>query len=253
MRSQPTCATPPPWERRHERGVCSRAPRRGGRPIGSLRRRVVGEHRGDLPGDGGCKTRRRSRGSSSPTATRANSFTRSAATTPGAGDRPDSYYGISKLFGEALGRLYADRYGMQIACLRGSAPVAMSPRIRGCSAPGSALAMRPASRGGLPHGATTRLCRRIRNLSQYPALVGSRACGGARIRAEGRRGALCGGGCSSRTGARTLAALMNRKGAGGRTSNLAIDDCRSARLTEGRTSGIKPGGPRLCRGEGWSL
>ena len=32
---------------------------------------------------------------------------------------------------------------------------------------------------------------------------------------------------------------MNRKGAGGRTSNLAIDDCRSARLTEGRTSGIK--------------
>ena len=49
----------------------------------------------------------------------ANGFApRSAAATPGAGDRPDSYYGISKLFGEALGRLYADRYGMQIACLR---------------------------------------------------------------------------------------------------------------------------------------
>jgi uronate dehydrogenase len=42
---------------------------------------------------------------------------RSAAGPPG-GDRPDSFYGVSKLFGEALGRLYADRYGMRIACLR---------------------------------------------------------------------------------------------------------------------------------------
>jgi len=37
---------------------------------------------------------------------------------PGAGDRPDSYYGASKVFGEALGRLYADQYGMRVACLR---------------------------------------------------------------------------------------------------------------------------------------
>jgi uronate dehydrogenase len=43
---------------------------------------------------------------------------RSAPTTPGCGDRPDSYYGVSKLFGETLSRLYSDRYGMQIACLR---------------------------------------------------------------------------------------------------------------------------------------
>jgi uronate dehydrogenase len=34
------------------------------------------------------------------------------------GDRPDSYYGVSKLFGEALGRLYADRYGLRVACIR---------------------------------------------------------------------------------------------------------------------------------------
>lgn len=32
--------------------------------------------------------------------------------------RPDSAYGISKVFGVALGRLYADRYGMDVVCLR---------------------------------------------------------------------------------------------------------------------------------------
>jgi uronate dehydrogenase len=32
--------------------------------------------------------------------------------------RPDSRYGVSKVFGEALGRLYADKYGISVACLR---------------------------------------------------------------------------------------------------------------------------------------
>lgn len=32
--------------------------------------------------------------------------------------RPDSLYGVSKVFGEALGRLYADRYLMDVICLR---------------------------------------------------------------------------------------------------------------------------------------
>jgi len=32
--------------------------------------------------------------------------------------KPDSYYGVSKAFGEALGRLYAERYSMQVICLR---------------------------------------------------------------------------------------------------------------------------------------
>ncbi len=32
--------------------------------------------------------------------------------------RPDSHYGAAKVFGEALGRLYADKYGMSVACLR---------------------------------------------------------------------------------------------------------------------------------------
>jgi uronate dehydrogenase len=32
--------------------------------------------------------------------------------------RPDTLYGVSKVFGEALGRYYADRYAMKVACLR---------------------------------------------------------------------------------------------------------------------------------------
>ena len=32
--------------------------------------------------------------------------------------RPDTYYGVSKVFGEALGSFYADRHGLEIACVR---------------------------------------------------------------------------------------------------------------------------------------
>ncbi|PZS26539.1 MAG: NAD-dependent dehydratase [Pseudonocardiales bacterium] len=32
--------------------------------------------------------------------------------------RPDTFYGVSKVFGEALGRLYVDRYGLEVVCLR---------------------------------------------------------------------------------------------------------------------------------------
>jgi len=32
--------------------------------------------------------------------------------------RPDSIYGVSKVFGEAIGRLYADKHGMEVVCLR---------------------------------------------------------------------------------------------------------------------------------------
>jgi uronate dehydrogenase len=32
--------------------------------------------------------------------------------------RPDTLYGVSKVFGEALGRYYVDRYGLAVACLR---------------------------------------------------------------------------------------------------------------------------------------
>jgi uronate dehydrogenase len=32
--------------------------------------------------------------------------------------RPDTFYGVSKAFGEALGRLYADKHGLEVVCLR---------------------------------------------------------------------------------------------------------------------------------------
>lgn len=32
--------------------------------------------------------------------------------------RPDGYYGLSKVFGEGLGRLYHDRFGMDVVCIR---------------------------------------------------------------------------------------------------------------------------------------
>lgn len=32
--------------------------------------------------------------------------------------RPDTLYGVSKVFGEALSRYYVERYGMRVACLR---------------------------------------------------------------------------------------------------------------------------------------
>ena len=32
--------------------------------------------------------------------------------------RPDTFYGVSKVVGEVLGRLYADKYGLEVVCLR---------------------------------------------------------------------------------------------------------------------------------------
>lgn len=51
-----------------------------------------------------------------------NHATGFTAVTPGlpadTAPRPDTLYGVSKIFGEALGRYYADRYGIRVACLR---------------------------------------------------------------------------------------------------------------------------------------
>lgn len=45
-------------------------------------------------------------------------YRREEVLDPGVLPRPDSRYGVSKVFGEALGRLYADKYGLSVACLR---------------------------------------------------------------------------------------------------------------------------------------
>jgi uronate dehydrogenase len=45
-------------------------------------------------------------------------YPRGATLGPDDPVRPDSFYGVSKVFGEALGRLYAEKYGLQVVCLR---------------------------------------------------------------------------------------------------------------------------------------
>ena len=48
--------------------------------------------------------------------------------------RPDSRYGVSKAYGEALGRMYADKYGLEVACLRiGSFRAPMASCFSFCS------------------------------------------------------------------------------------------------------------------------
>lgn len=39
-------------------------------------------------------------------------------TTPEMPERPDSFYGASKAFGEDLGRYYVDQFGLEVVCLR---------------------------------------------------------------------------------------------------------------------------------------
>ncbi len=43
---------------------------------------------------------------------------RSRTLKPDAQNRPDTRYGLSKAFGEDLGRLYADKHGLEVVCLR---------------------------------------------------------------------------------------------------------------------------------------
>jgi uronate dehydrogenase len=43
---------------------------------------------------------------------------RTAPATVDVPPRPDTYYGVSKVFGEALGRLMVDRFDMEVVCLR---------------------------------------------------------------------------------------------------------------------------------------
>ena len=38
--------------------------------------------------------------------------------TPEEPVKPDTYYGVSKVFGEALGSLYHDKFGLRVACIR---------------------------------------------------------------------------------------------------------------------------------------
>jgi NAD+ dependent glucose-6-phosphate dehydrogenase len=58
--------------------------------------------------------------------------------------RPDSFYGASKVFGEALGRFYSERYRLRVVCLRiGSVLKDDSPAIAARSGSGAWLHLTP--------------------------------------------------------------------------------------------------------------
>jgi nucleoside-diphosphate-sugar epimerase len=58
--------------------------------------------------------------------------------------RPDSLYGVSKVFGEALGRFYADMHGLRVICLRiGSVVADDDPRSERVSAGASWMQLEP--------------------------------------------------------------------------------------------------------------
>jgi uronate dehydrogenase len=44
--------------------------------------------------------------------------------------RPDTYYGVSKVFGEALGSLYHDKFGLRVGCLRIGTAIARPEETR---------------------------------------------------------------------------------------------------------------------------
>jgi len=95
----------------------------------------------------------------------------SAATKPSITrvSEPDSRYGVSKAFGEALGSLYADKYGMEVVCMR-IGNVNPRPRTRGGSRSGSRRAISRSScrsRSIAPDP----LRDRVRNLRQPAPLV----------------------------------------------------------------------------------
>ena len=50
--------------------------------------------------------------------------------------RPDSLYGASKVFGEALGRYYSDMHGLRVMCLRIGSVLADETPVRSKSKPG---------------------------------------------------------------------------------------------------------------------
>ena len=62
--------------------------------------------------------------------------------------RPDTFYGLSKLYGEGLGRMYADRYGLEVVNLRivGFAPEPDQPAyLWGWLSPGDTVRLATAA------------------------------------------------------------------------------------------------------------
>ena len=102
--------------------------------------------------------------------------------------RPDTLYGVSKVFGEALGRYYVDRYGLQVACLR-IGTFADRP-ARPARAVDLAVAGRLRAAGRrLPARGRPRLLDRVGHLGEHPPqLVAGRRARARVLPGRRRRG-----------------------------------------------------------------
>ena len=103
--------------------------------------------------------------------------------------RPDGLYGASKVWGEALGRLYVDKFGLEVVCLRiGS----FQPRPRERRELATWLSHADGIRlvPGLADRGRRRLRDRLRRVGQHAPLVAAGRAG--RLRPAGRRGGLRG-------------------------------------------------------------
>ena len=101
--------------------------------------------------------------------------------------RPDGLYGASKVWGEALGRLYVDKFGLEVVCLRiGS--FQPRPRERRELADLAQPRRRHPPLPGRADRRRRRLRDRLRGLGQHAPLVAGRRA--RRIRPARRRGGL---------------------------------------------------------------
>ena len=134
-------------------------------------RRLLQSVRGGLP------RRRQARGVRLLQSRRRLLSARASASASMCTVRPDSRYGVSKAFGEALGALYADKHGLRVTCLRignvGDAPVDqrrlaiwLKPRGPGAAHPHRAGASRHPLRDLLRR---LRQCRQLGGTTAMPA------------------------------------------------------------------------------------
>ena len=100
--------------------------------------------------------------------------------------RPDGLYGASKVWGEALGRMYVDKFGLEVVCLRiGS----FQPRPRERRELATWLSHADGIRlvPGRADRRRRRLRDRLRRLGQHAPLVAGRRAGRVRPAATTRR------------------------------------------------------------------
>ena len=145
--------------------------------------------------------------------------------------RPDGRYGLSKAFAEMLGRLYADKYRMEVFCIRIGAMTLEPEDVRRL-----AIWIHPEDLVSLVEIGITapgvKLRDRLRHVGQQAQLVGQPQCAAARIQAQTSIRRLCGGGHRARAAARSERSGRNLPGR--RVRHRGVRGASEVRDTAGR-------------------